>query len=48
MEDLLDLYHEEYDREEYDRERPVVYFDESSKLDFTQKLEKVKRQGKLA
>ena len=26
---LLDLYHEEYDRE-----RPVVCFDESSKLDF--------------
>ena len=31
MEDVLDLYHEEYDREEYDRERPVVCFDESSK-----------------
>ena len=31
MEDLLDLYQEEYDREEYDRERPVVCFDESSK-----------------
>ena len=30
MEDVLDLYHEEYDRE-----RPVVCFDESSKLDFT-------------
>ena len=43
MEDVLDLY-----REEYDRERPVVCFDETSKLDFTQKLGKVKRQGKLA
>ena len=31
MEDVLDLYHEEYDRE-----RPVVCFDETSKLDFTQ------------
>ena len=31
MEDVLDLYHEEYDREEYDRERPVVCFDETSK-----------------
>ena len=30
MEDVLDLYHEEYDRE-YDRERPVVCFDETSK-----------------
>ena len=28
---VLDLYHEEYDREEYDRERPVVCFDETSK-----------------
>ena len=33
MEDVLDLYHEEYDPE-----RPVVCFDETSKLDFTQKL----------
>ena len=33
MEDVLDLYHEEYDlyHEEYDQERPVVCFDESSK-----------------
>ena len=31
MEDVLDLYQEEYDREEYDRERPVVCFDETSK-----------------
>ena len=31
MEDVLDLYQEEYDREEYDPERPVVCFDESSK-----------------
>ena len=31
MEDLLDLYQEEYDREEYNRERPVVCFDETSK-----------------
>ncbi len=30
MEDVLDLYHEEYDPE-----RPVVCFDETSKLDFT-------------
>ena len=30
MEDVLDLYHEEYD-EEYDPERPVVCFDETSK-----------------
>ena len=29
MEDVLDLYHEEYDPE-----RPVVCFDETSKLDF--------------
>ena len=36
MEDVLDLYHAEYDRE-----RPVVCFDESSKLGFTQNLEKV-------
>ena len=44
MEDVLDpvsstgqaFYHEEYDRE-----RPVVCFDESSKLDFTQNLEQV-------
>ncbi len=36
MEDVLDLYHEEYDRE-----CPVVCFDESSKLDFTHNLEKV-------
>ena len=36
MEDVLDLYHEEYDRE-----RPVVCFGESSKLDFAQKLDKL-------
>ena len=36
MEDVLDLYHEEYDRE-----RPVVCFDETSKLDFTQNPGKV-------
>ncbi len=37
MEDVLDLYHEEYDRE-----RPVVCFDESSK----QLLEDVRPPGR--
>ena len=36
MEDVLDLCHEEYDPE-----RPVVCFDETSKLDFTQNPGKV-------
>ena len=34
MEDVLDLY-----AEPYDPQRPVVCFDETSKLDFTQNLE---------